>query len=240
MQEISPKYFANLDVEKLSIAELTKLQDQYIESLLRAARVKAAEEKLIELDKERIKLEETKLRLQQANTQSIQQATGGFGSYVALEQQSTNTKAQLIAQTEKQLQSIKNQTDAVTGLIRANLDLPQADQKVSDSSKAATKTTEERTGAIKSQTSAIKEQKDRYKELFDLIDETEARSLKLAKATRAYYDVLATQSFQRNFGQDPAAPIESDIQSAFGGGDQTPQISFSDEPLKRLAALREK
>jgi tape measure domain-containing protein len=241
LQEISPKYFANLDIEKLSIAELTKLQDQYIESLLRAARVKAAEEKLIELDKERIRLEEQKLRLTQKSTVAFQQATAGFGSYTALEKQSSAVKQELIADTDRALQSIKNQTDAVTGLIRANLDLPQTTNNVKNATGDLNKATDANTESTLKSAKAIKEQKDRYQELFDLMDETEARAIKLEAATRAYYDAVAIQRFQGNFGADPTAPSEGDIMSAFPQADQqTPGISFTNEQLSSLDELREK
>ena len=241
LQEIAPKYFANLDVEKLSIAELTKLQDQYIESLLRAARVKAAEEKLIELDKERIRLEEQKLRLTQKSTVAFQQATAGFGSYTAVEKQSSAVKQELIADTDRALQSIKNQTDAVTGLIRANLDLPQTTNNVANATGDLNKVTDANTESALKSAKAIKEQKDRYQELFDLMDETEARAIKLEAATRAYYDAIAIQRFQANFGTDPTAPSEGDIMSAFPQADQqTPGISFTNEELSSLDALREK
>jgi tape measure domain-containing protein len=241
LQEISPKYFASLDVEKLSIAELTKLQDQYIESLLRAARVKAAEEKLIELDKERIRLEELKLRLTQKSTVAFQQMTGGFGSYTAYTEGSANSRKQFIEDTERSLQSIKNQTDAVTGLIRANLDLPQTTNNVKNATGDLNKVTDANTESTLKSAKAIKEQKDRYQELFDLMDETEARAIKLEAATRAYYDAIAIQRFQGNFGADPTAPSEGDIMSAFPQADQqTPGISFTNEQLSSLDELREK
>jgi len=54
LNEISPEYFGNLTLEKINSEEATKATEGYTESLLRQARVQAAKEKLIELEKKRI------------------------------------------------------------------------------------------------------------------------------------------------------------------------------------------
>lgn len=54
LNKISPEYFGNLDIEKLKAGEAKVAADLYSESLLKNARVLAAREKLVELEKQRI------------------------------------------------------------------------------------------------------------------------------------------------------------------------------------------
>lgn len=54
LNKISPEYFGNLDIEKLKTGEAKVAADLYSESLLKNARVLAAREKLVELEKQRI------------------------------------------------------------------------------------------------------------------------------------------------------------------------------------------
>ncbi|HAX95603.1 MAG TPA: phage tail tape measure protein, partial [Prolixibacteraceae bacterium] len=54
LNKISPEYFGNLSIEKLNAENAKAALDNYTESLLKNARVKAAEQKIIELEKQRI------------------------------------------------------------------------------------------------------------------------------------------------------------------------------------------
>lgn len=66
LNAISSEYFGGLNIEKSTVAEITAAYDGYIEQLLRAARVRAAQDKLIELEKQRIELVERLNRMQAA------------------------------------------------------------------------------------------------------------------------------------------------------------------------------
>jgi TP901 family phage tail tape measure protein len=55
LNKISPKYFGNLSLEKINSEEATTATENYTKALLKQARVQAAREKLVELEKERIK-----------------------------------------------------------------------------------------------------------------------------------------------------------------------------------------
>lgn len=54
LNKISPEYFENLTLEKINSQEATEATKAYTEALLEQARVQAAKEKLVELEKERI------------------------------------------------------------------------------------------------------------------------------------------------------------------------------------------
>lgn len=56
LNEISPKYFSNLNLETVGTEAATKATDAYVASLLQKAKVQAAEEKLVELEKRKLDL----------------------------------------------------------------------------------------------------------------------------------------------------------------------------------------
>ena len=60
LQGIAPKYFAGLDAETLKIGDLNKAYEGYINSIIRAAKAKAAEEKIIDLSKKQVNLDDQK------------------------------------------------------------------------------------------------------------------------------------------------------------------------------------
>ncbi|WP_288370308.1 phage tail tape measure protein [uncultured Algoriphagus sp.] len=56
LNQISPDYFSNLNLETVNTEAAKKATDDYINSLIRKARVQAAEEKLVELEKRKLDL----------------------------------------------------------------------------------------------------------------------------------------------------------------------------------------
>lgn len=73
LSRISPQYFSNLSLEKSSVEDINKAYDGYIDNLLRAARAQAAQSKIVELEKERLQLE---------NELSSQSNLGRLGSAI--------------------------------------------------------------------------------------------------------------------------------------------------------------
>lgn len=57
LNEISPEYLGNLNLENINTKAATEATEKYIDSLLKAARVKAAQDKLADLEKRRIDLD---------------------------------------------------------------------------------------------------------------------------------------------------------------------------------------
>lgn len=56
LNEISPKYFGNLNLETVNTEAAKKATDDYIDSLIKKAKIQAAEEKLVELEKRKLDL----------------------------------------------------------------------------------------------------------------------------------------------------------------------------------------
>lgn len=52
LNQISPKYFGGLDLEKIKIQDVNKAQKEYIANMLQMAKVQAAKERIVELNKE--------------------------------------------------------------------------------------------------------------------------------------------------------------------------------------------
>ena len=122
LQDIAPEYFKDLSVEKSSIEQLNTAYDAYIESILRAARAKAAEEKLIALDKEALALQEKRSRLVQGLGDDRRPAAG-LGVTSQFETQALNTRRELIAKANEQIEANKKEMESVKALIKANTDL---------------------------------------------------------------------------------------------------------------------
>ncbi|MCB0599366.1 MAG: hypothetical protein KDD28_35170, partial [Phaeodactylibacter sp.] len=121
LQDIAPEYFKDLSIEKSSIEQLNTAYDAYIDSILRAARAKAAEEKLIALDKEALALQEKRSRLVQGLGDDRRPAAG-LGVTSQFETQALNTRRELIAKTNEQIEANKKEMESVKALIKANTD----------------------------------------------------------------------------------------------------------------------
>lgn len=124
LNQIAPEYFKGLNAEKINVDQLNFAYDRYIEGLLRAARAKAAEGKLIELDKKALEVEERRQKLRAALPQSaasnLQLAQGGF---VGATGQRQSSNEQFIKAADEEAASIKQQMDALKALIKTNTDL---------------------------------------------------------------------------------------------------------------------
>jgi len=175
LKEIAPKYFSDLNTEKVNIDSLNKAYEGYIESLLKAARVKAAEEKLIELDRKKMQLEEQRLSIQNRINAGFQATTGGLGSVTAFEQQAVNTKKQLIDELNRELSANKSETDAITNLIKANIDLEPTQKAVVKNTKDLAAASDTATSASSKKKKAVEDEKDAFDKYIDSVQKaTEA------------------------------------------------------------------
>lgn len=75
LNQIAPEYFGNLNAEKSGVEDITKAYDSYINNLLRAAKVQAAQAKITELETKRLELLDT---LQNGNV--LQKAAATFNT----------------------------------------------------------------------------------------------------------------------------------------------------------------
>lgn len=127
LNEISPEYFGNLRLENGQVQGLTTSYDAYIANILRAARAKAAEEKLIEIDRKKAEAQAELNRLQQEASKikpnQFGAATGGFGSVTAFQQTAQSTQNDILANAQRVVSALEQEEKAVRNVIQANVDL---------------------------------------------------------------------------------------------------------------------
>jgi len=126
LNEISPEYFGNLRLENGQVQGLTTSYDAYIANILRAARAKAAEEKLIEIDRKKAEAQAELNRLQQEfqrKRPKIPESTFGYQGNPLAEQQSIARQNDMLANAQRMISSLTQEEQAVRAVIQANVDL---------------------------------------------------------------------------------------------------------------------
>lgn len=126
LNEISPEYFGNLRLENGQVQGLTTSYDAYIANILRAARAKAAEEKLIEIDRKKAEAQAELNRLQQEfqrKRPKISESTFGYQGNPLAEQQSIARQNDMLANAQRMISSLTQEEQAVRAVIQANIDL---------------------------------------------------------------------------------------------------------------------
>jgi len=211
LQEIAPEYFKGLDLEKTSIEQLNKAYDSYIDSIIRAARAKAAEEKLIELDRKQLEILERRNRLQASGTGDFKKSTGGFGSVTAFDQQALNAKKELIDAAEQEAKANQKEMDSLKALIRENTNLAGSNEVVSN-------TTQKAVLSAKDRAKAAREQAKAEKEVFDELDAITEQLLAMNEQEQRLKDLQVA----------PKIPE--------GGGLGTTQFGTALDPVKSTTA----
>jgi TP901 family phage tail tape measure protein len=124
LNKISPEYFGNLTLEKINSEEATAATENYTKALLKQARVQAAKEKLVELEKERIKAvmdgSDKELTFwQKARSNGLAYAAGldviSQGAKAAAKMENYR-----IENAEKATKTYEEQKEVLLGLIEAN------------------------------------------------------------------------------------------------------------------------
>lgn len=208
LNQISPEYFGGLKLEKDNVQGLNAAYDAYIENLLRAARVKAAEGKLIELDKKRLELAEKLAKTQAIKPKTaadFQDATGGFGSFNAFDPQGVGKEGN-IAAIQEQIKAIEREFEAVGKVVKANADFSQSNIKKTATTNAATDASKEKTKAIKGETKSMKE-------LLDMLDMLEGMREQEKKAYGAA--TQSTSPLQALPAQPLPTSIDNPVQTLF-------------------------
>lgn len=170
LNAIAPDYFKGLNAEKVSIDQLNLAYDGYINSILRAARAKAAEGKLIELDKQALEIAEKKNnalaqaanfvvpdrpRAANANGVGDLQDEGARAASLAI-QAKANSEIQIKA-FDEQAAAVKQQMDALKGLIKANTDLVPTEEQKAAALASSRKAIEENAASVNAGKLATKE-----------------------------------------------------------------------------------
>lgn len=118
LNEISPQYFGNLNLETINTEAATKATDLYIESLLKKARIQAAEEKLVELEKKRL---EAMSNGDDASLSFFQELEVGFLKAIGLQQKSMKRFIELRQENREDFKNdLDLQSQMLTEFIKAN------------------------------------------------------------------------------------------------------------------------
>lgn len=118
LNEISPQYFGNLNLETINTEAATKATDLYIESLLKKARIQAAEEKLVELEKKRL---EAMSNGDDASLSFFQELEVGFLKAIGLQQKSMKRFIELRKENREDFKNdLDLQSQMLTEFIKAN------------------------------------------------------------------------------------------------------------------------
>ena len=117
LQQISPKYFSDLSLEEQSLERLTQSQKNFNEELLRQAKIKAAEEQLVEIQKE---LQNAQALFEEGKPTFLQTAGNAaltLGNSVAFAGRQINTQTKNIAAN---VQALRRQEQALLKTLEAN------------------------------------------------------------------------------------------------------------------------
>lgn len=166
LKRIAPQYFGDLTEEDIKVGKLNIAYEKYIENLLRAARAKGAEEKLIKNDQERLDLAEKLLRLQNA-PKGAGAANVGLGSGLVQDIQAKNTADQLIRQVKEKIEANAAEKRALIELVQANTDLAAVQTATANTTIDNTKADRDATKAVKDKTKALEEQASEMDRIVD-------------------------------------------------------------------------
>lgn len=213
LKQISPEYFGQLNIEKLSIDKLTGAYDGYVNSLVMAARAKRAEGELIRIDEELQKAIQKKADAQKAYNymKSVGREVGSeAGALVAANQE--------VDALQKQFNAIKNviyQEQVRQGVIKA---APPRD--FSDLTGLKMESDELRQNSLlyKLNSEAVNKATTAKSTFKQVTDGATEGTKKNTKAQKDLNDELEkTASIQSkpipNFGQLPTLPTPTSVQS---------------------------
>lgn len=138
LQRISPEYFGSLDTEKNLIDQITVANDKYVESLTRRARAAAAQQKLVEIERQLLDVTD---RIENAKPTFLQdvvnviQSAGNASVFAALRAND------FVANLQKNRNVLEAQKEALIAVIA------ETDAYTAATNRAATATTRQREAA---------------------------------------------------------------------------------------------
>jgi TP901 family phage tail tape measure protein len=129
LNELSPEYLGNLTLEEINTNKAKKATDEYIKSLEEKARVIAAQEKLIEIEKELIDLHLSGTGAEITFWQGLKNSIFSFGILSKTTYKNVETALDNITQKERELLAIK---EALLGIINQTNEAIIKDPEVSE------------------------------------------------------------------------------------------------------------
>lgn len=165
LQEISPQYFGNLDLEKSKVGDINTALEKYTASILRAAKAQAAFESIKEIEKQLQNLNESAkpTLLQQLGAQ-----IDGLGNSALV---AASEALSFADNMREQKSALEAQRTALVGVIKEN-------SNYVDVVSGANKTTEKSIDLSKKDAAAKKEQKDAFDKYLETVNKAEAAKKK--------------------------------------------------------------
>jgi tape measure domain-containing protein len=187
LKQINPEYFGQLNIEKLTVDNLNKSYEAYVDGIIKAARAKKAEGELIKLDEAQQQALQRVIDAEKAVQRQVESRSQAQTFASASNQINAN---QALIDAKSQLDAINKQIEAVKGLIKENVKL-----EVSTKASSAATLKSAQAGAVSE--AATKKQTKEQKALNDELEKTA---------------VIASGPIA-NFAQIPTLPTPTGVQS---------------------------
>jgi tape measure domain-containing protein len=162
LKQINPEYFGQLNIEKLTVDNLNKSYEAYVDGIIKAARAKKAEGELIKLDEAQQQALQRVIDAEKAVQRQVESRSQAQTFASASNQINAN---QALIDAKSQLDAINKQIEAVKGLIKENVKL-----EVSTKASSAATLKSAQAGAVSE--AATKKQTKEQKALNDELEKT--------------------------------------------------------------------
>jgi len=153
LNQLSPEYLGNLSLEKINSQEATTATESYIQALMKKAKIQAAQEKLVEIERQMLEVQ----------AQSGKEAINNLSfldQQVVMYERLTGAKSheQVVDEAKaEQTKTLLAQKEALVGLIQQETNVTTENAKATQQ---ATTKTEVQTAAVKNQSAAVRELAD--------------------------------------------------------------------------------
>lgn len=150
LNQLSPEYLGNLSLEKINSEEATAATESYIQALMKKAKIQAAQEKLVEIERQMLEVQAQSGKKAINNLSFLDQQ-------VVMYERLTGAKSheQVVDEAKaEQTKTLLAQKEALVGLIQQETNVTAENAKATGHAGAAV---EAHTASVKSQSSAIKE-----------------------------------------------------------------------------------
>ena len=162
LKQINPEYFGQLNIEKLTVDNLNKSYEAYVDGIIKAARAKKAEGELIKLDEAQQQALQRVADAEKAVQRQVESRSQAQTFASASNQINAN---QALIDAKSQLDAINKQIEAVKGLIKENVKL-----EVSTKASSAATLKSAQAGVVSE--AATKKQTKEQKALNDELEKT--------------------------------------------------------------------
>lgn len=135
LKQISPQYFGQLNAEKINVDALTRSYDLYIASLLRSAKAAAAREKLVEIEKQLLDIDQRRGKFSSSEKTALGFAGITANSTAALQKQKKvldEMASPLIAQRDALANVVAENENLSSATVTSTTNLDKHTKKVKE------------------------------------------------------------------------------------------------------------